>query len=190
MGRLTAICVIVVVGGLCACTTSDPKIKGAVPNKVVAAALSGTWQCTPEYSSKARHGLLPASVGPDNLEDVFSDFVDASEVRSCGTATLVYEATPKLTITYERNGVLSKAQDIDAKHGLRVADDGTVELVSKSCGSDLGVGCVRDSYRLFVDDSGRLVVVEKSMGAGIAFLILPLLGSDSRMARFAPKVIK
>ena len=187
---LLAACGIVVTMAICACTTADPKIRGAIPRTIVSSALNGTWDCTPEYSSNAHHGLLPASVGPTNLADVFSEFVVASEVRPCSSATIALDGSRKLVVAFERDGVTSQGQELSAASGLRVADDGMVEMVSKSCSSDLGIGCVKDMHRLFVNEANRLVVIEKSTGAGVALLVLPLAGSDLRMATFERKTSK
>jgi hypothetical protein len=119
------------------------------------------------------------------MVEAFEGTVAASDFRRCDTATLIFEATPRLVITYHVDGQDPQVRELSANQGLRVAESGIVQLASTSCESGLAIGCVRDSLRLFVDSKGQLVTVAGSSGAAVALLVIPAVGSDTRMATFA-----
>ena len=171
---------------LSACVTTDPKVATVLPTAAIPNALNGTWGCNPTYTSHVRHGLLPSSIGSDNMAEAFEGTDAAPDFRRCDTATLTFQATPKLVITYHVDGHGPQVRELSTNQGLRVAASGMVELASTSCESGLAIGCVHDSLRLFVDGKGQLVIVTGSSGAAVALLVIPAIGSDTRMATFAP----
>lgn len=83
--------------------------------------------------------------------------------------------------------LLAKSDAAPAGENVRyiyLTKDGELAKKTKNCTPDMSVGCQWWNYRLFITRSADLAVQYEQGGAGLAFLVIPMHGSNKYLEIF------
>jgi hypothetical protein len=168
--------------GLAGCVAVDGRSWKEPVAKSGAAGMSGRFAVRAAYISE-RMGMQALN----RLDRV----LQRRPAEGADVAVLSFRENEGLSVRFERGGVHYHTVDYRFDAGLKITDDGKLELPgSAGCGGQdtPGVGCASSTITLFRNPSGDLVAVQSTGAAGILG-IFPI-GVYGRMVSIFPEVVK
>jgi hypothetical protein len=170
---------------LAGCVVIDGRSWRESTSKEGPAGLSGRFTTKAAYVSKK---------GNLTLENNLAALMRVRDAQAADTVTMSFSESQGLTVRFEKNSTEILSKVYRPEDGLRVTEEGRIELLNiDGCDAALvqgipSAGCLWTTITLFSNQSGDLIAVESNSSA-MVFAILPVGVYIKRMAVF-PRVGK